>query len=317
MCIGGKARWYAELGSRENCEAAATFAKEKNIPLIVLGSGSNTIFADGTIEALVVRIKAEMVTVQKSPHPRPLPKGEGMMPDMSRAAVPGRADIRVEAGKNLAMLINELAEENLDLSPLTGIPGTVGGAIFGNAGQGQGGVWISNYVKEVEILARDNGPFDSAQDKLRTMNKGLWKRFSKEQCEFGYRTSFFKAMCMPIIWSCTLQIPSRPKEEVKAEIERLLKKRIETQPHSKTAGSCFVSLPDGTPAWKVIDAAGLRGKKVGGVSISEKHANFLIAEKGATFEDAKNLIESIQSTLQPPLRVEMRLIGNTGTVENE
>jgi UDP-N-acetylmuramate dehydrogenase len=76
----------------------------------------------------------------------------------------------------------------------------------------------------------------------------------------------------------------------------------------KTAGSCFLSVAKEMPAWKLIDAAGLRGKSVGRVAISEKHANFLIAEKGATFEDAKELVHEVRRAVKHPLAVEMRFI---------
>src|SRR3989344_352308 len=125
MRIGGQAKFYAELSEKEDAEAAMQFAKENKLPLIILGSGSNTVFADGVINALVVRLKAEKTSV-----------------------VGNR--VLVDAGKNLAMLINELAKENLDLSALTGIPGTLGGAIFGNAGQGPKGIWLDSFVKQVK-----------------------------------------------------------------------------------------------------------------------------------------------------------------------
>ncbi len=272
MRIGGNARFYAELATKEDCEEAYTFAKEKRLPLIVLGGGSNTIFADGTIEALVVRIKAESVTVEGN-------------------------RVTVEAGKNLANLINELTEEDLDLSPLTGIPGSIGGAIFGNAGQGFGGTWLSAYVKEVEAFIG-----------------GEWQTFTKEGLHFAYRFSAFKEMGAPIIWSATLEVPSRPKEEVKGEVERLLKVRIETQPHVKTAGSCFLSVSKEQPAWKLIDAAGLRGKNRGEVEVSLKHANFLINKGEARFEDAKALVKDICSIVPDELEVEMRFVEQNGTL---
>ncbi|MBI2635883.1 FAD-binding protein, partial [Candidatus Peregrinibacteria bacterium] len=220
------------------------------------------------------------------------PKGEGI-------------SVHVEAGKILASLLNELAEQNLDLSPITGIPGTVGGAIFGNAGQGFGGTWIGHFVKDVTFY----------HDKQ-------WKTFLQEKCDFHYRHSTFKDLSTnyqlqtthsPIIWSTTLLIPTRPKEEIQAEIERLLQKRIETQPHLKTAGSCFKSLPDGTPAWKLIDAAGLRGFQIGDVQVAEKHANFLLNTGKATFADATILIQQIQSRMDQHLDVEMRCVGQDGS----
>src|SRR5688572_22490480 len=110
MRIGGTARAFAQVKTKEEVEQACAFALEEGLPLVLLGGGSNTIFAQGTIDALVVRVKHDEVHV-----------------DGARA--------RVGAGKILAMLINELATKSLDLSALTGIPGTVGGAVFGNAGQ--------------------------------------------------------------------------------------------------------------------------------------------------------------------------------------
>ena len=138
MRIGGKARYYADLMIKEDVENAFRFATEKGIPLIPLGGGSNTIFADDVIEALVVRIKADAV----------------IFVEAKRFA---STKISVQSGKILASLINELAAENLDLSALTGIPGTVGGAIFGNAGQGPGGVWIDRYVESVTAFVCNSG----------------------------------------------------------------------------------------------------------------------------------------------------------------
>jgi UDP-N-acetylmuramate dehydrogenase len=275
MRIGGKARYYADVMTKEDLTEAWTFAKEKNIPLIPLGGGSNTIFADGVIDALVIRIKNDATTIDGS-------------------------SIEVSAGKILASLINELGKVDLDLSPLTGIPGTIGGALFGNAGQGPAGkIWIDTYVESVTALI-----------------DGVWKTLTKEQCDFRYRESFFKdhtdAGGSVIIWSARLTAPSKPGAEVHDEVERLLKKRIETQPHIKTAGSCFKALPDGTPAWKLIDAAGLRGKQIGGVQIAEKHANFLLNVNQGTFEDAMNVTKMIRDAVPQIAGIEMRFYGENG-----
>ncbi len=271
MRIGGKARYYADLKTREDAEEAVKFAQEKAIPLIILGGGSNTVFADGTINALVVRLKNDAMTVN------------GNM-------------VTVEAGKILASLLNDLAKQNLDLSALTGIPGTVGGAIFGNAGQGHGGIWINSFVKHVTVLM-----------------DGQWQTLTPDQCGFAYRESLFKdAANPPIIWEVELEVPSKPEAEVEAEIERLLKKRFETQPHLKTAGSCFKSTEDGTPAWKLIDAMGLRGHKEGGIQISEKHANFLLNIEQGSFDDIVRITTLVQEKVPEIAEIEMRLFGNNG-----
>jgi UDP-N-acetylmuramate dehydrogenase len=281
MRIGGTAKYYAELETKEDVEAAIAFAEEKNVPFIILGGGSNMIFADGTIDAFVARIATSTVTVENE-------------------------TVSVDSGKNLPQLINELAEQGLDLSPLTGILGTVGGAVFGNAGQGPQGTWINGFVDSVTAYV------DSK-----------WKTMSNEDCNFSYRESWFKeksqlptANCQlpPVIWSVTLNVPKKDPAEIKSEIERLLQQRIDTQPHVKTAGSCFKAV-GGTSAWQLIDAAGLRDTKSNDVHISEKHANFLINDGEATFEDAVNVVKTIEEGIDSGLEVEMRFVKEDGTLE--
>lgn len=298
MRIGGKARYYADIATKEDIEEAVKFARSLALPIIPLGGGSNTIFADDVIEALVIRIKADAVSIGDS---RGTPQSLGA-PTMTR--------VIVQAGKILASLINELAEKNLDLSALTGIPGTIGGAIFGNAGQGPGGIWIGNFVENVTVFI-----------------EGQWKRMTKKKCDFRYRESWFKdfttdarrgtmqrAPTNAIIWETTLKVPSCPAAEVKAEVHRLLQCRIETQPHLKTAGSCFKALPDGTPAWKLIDAAGLRGFKIGDVQIALKHANFLLNVGKGSFEDAVKMVEKVKEKIPEIAGVEMRFFDVHGRI---
>lgn len=273
MRIGGSARYYAEVKTREDTEEVVRFAEEKNVPLIMLGGGSNTVFAEGTIEALVVRLKADKTVI------------DGNI-------------VQVEAGKILGSLVNDLAKANLDLSALTGIPGTLGGAIFGNAGQGPMGIWIDRFVKHVTVYLDHQ-----------------WRTLTKEECDFRYRESLFKdTPTPPLIWAVDLEVPSRPEADVKAEVEKLLKRRFETQPHIKTAGSCFKALSDGTPAWKLIDAAGLRGHKEGGVQIAEKHANFLLNVEKGTFADVVRLTDLVKKKVPQIAEIEMRLYGEDGRI---
>lgn len=279
MRIGGTAQYFAEIRTREELEEAVTFAREKNIPLIPLGSGSNTIFADGEIKALVIQLKNDDVGIAGN-------------------------EVRVGAGKNLPMLVNELGKQGLDLSALTGIPGTVGGAIFGNAGQGPKGIWIDSFVESV------------------TVYDGEWKTVAKSECGFGYRESRFKSgkwkvksekLPSPVIWEVVLSVHTGDSMVIKEIIQSLLKKRIETQPHARTAGSCFKAVGE-TPAWKLIDAVGLRGYKVGDIEISTKHANFLISGKEPKFFDAMQLIATVQEKIPQGLEVEMRCIGEDGSI---
>lgn len=288
MRIGGNARYYAELQTQRDAEEAAQFARGKSLPVIALGAGSNTIFADGVIEALVVRVVANAIEVSGN-------------------------TVRVEAGASLATVVTHLAKRGLDLSPLTGIPGTVGGAIFGNAGQGPQGTWLDHFVQTVTVFV-----------------EGEWKTFSREECGFAYRESLFKhwsnlplpsgegarvggiSRC-PLIWKTALSVPSRKAGDIEQDIGNLLKKRTVAQPFTRTAGSCFKAV-DGTPAWKIIDAAGLKGYKVGDLQVSDKHANFLINTGNGTFEDASRLIGHIREKTGAPLELEMRFVEKSGSL---
>lgn len=277
MRIGGKVRLFANLTTASDVEEAVRIAKVRNLPLILLGSGSNTVFSDGTVDAFVVRIGHQSVTID----------GE---------------NVTAGAGVNLAMLVNDLAKQGLDLSPLTGIPGTLGGAVFGNAGQGPKGTWLDSYVVSATVFMGED-----------------WKTFTQEECRFGYRESAFKRwthdadawLIMPVIWEVVLRVPRGDPAAIQAEIQRLLQVRLDTQPHIKTAGSCFKAVGD-TPAWKLIDAAGLRGHQIGGVQIAEKHANFLLNKGDATYADAVAMVEKVRASVTEPLDVEMRFIGTDG-----
>lgn len=273
MRIGGMARYFAELLSREDIEDAWRFAQEHHLPLVPLGAGSNTIFADGTVEAVVIQVKADSVKCEAN-------------------------SVMVQAGKHLASLVSECAKSGLDLSALTGIPGTVGGAIFGNAGQGPKGIWTDSFLIEVEVFV-----------------DGSWKTLQRGECGFGYRNSIFKNMPGVIVWEAVFSPPVKSPGEIEAEIQKLLQHRKDAQFFGRTAGSCFKGLPDGTSAWKLIDAAGLRGFKVGGVQISEKHANFLVNMEGkGTFADAVAVVEKVKQSVPVLPGVEMRFIGKDGTV---
>lgn len=279
MRIGGKARWFSNLTTKEDVQEAIATAKEKGVPFLLLGSGSNTVFSDGVVEAFVARIGNTAVAVD----------GE---------------TVTVGTGANLAMLVNDLAKQGLDLSPLTGIPGTIGGAVFGNAGQGPKGTWMDSYVQHVTVYVG-----------------GEWKTLTKDECHFVYRGSIFKEwshdrltwLIMPVIWEVVLKLPKGDPALIQAEVQRLLQVRIETQPHVKTAGSCFKAIGD-TPAWKLIDAAGLRGTQIGGVQIAEKHANFLLNKGEATYSDAKAVVQKVRETVTEPLEVEMRFIEPDGSL---
>ncbi len=279
MHIGGTARWFAELKTKQDVEDAFAFCRTKNCALVPLGAGSNTIFADGEINALVIQIRNDQCVI-------------------------GDQQITVGAGATLATVVAKLADAGLDLSALTGIPGTVGGALFGNAGQGPTGVWIDSFVETVTVFI-----------------DGQWKNLTKAECGFGYRESGFKngklkiengKLQPSIIWEVVLNVSLGDAITINATISAMLKKRAESQVAARTAGSCFKAAGD-VPAWKLIDAAGLRGLTVGGIQISPKHANFLVnPEDKGTFADAVKIVEKVKNTINVSLEVEMRFVGEDG-----
>ncbi|MEI8230828.1 MAG: UDP-N-acetylmuramate dehydrogenase [Candidatus Peregrinibacteria bacterium] len=288
MRIGGTARFFIDVRNKPELEEAVQFARAKNLPIVVLGGGSNTVFADGVIEAVVLHLNAASTMISGG-------------------------IVTVQAGKILASLVMELSRGGLDLSALAGIPGTVGGALFGNAGQGPQGTWIDSFVKKVTVFS-----------------DGQWRTMPKEECGFGYRESSFKSgkwktsgepgrtmesgkLLDTIIWEAVLDIPLRDPVEIQAEVAHVLKRRTETQIAVKTAGSCFKAF-DNVPAWQIIDGVGLKGFAVGDVCISDKHANFLVNKNEGTFIDLVTLIDAVRTTTGKPLEVEMRLIDEEGQV---
>ena len=137
--------------------------------------------------------------------------------------------------------------------------------------------------------------------------------FTAGDCAFGYRESIFKHLDHPLLWKTTLSVPSRAAKEIESDINTLLKKRSIAQPFTRTAGSCFKAM-NGTPAWKIIDAAGLKGAKVGDLQVSDKHANFLINTGNGTYDDAKSLVTEIREKTGSPLELEMRFIEESGAL---
>ena len=263
MRIGGKARYYADILTRKDVEEAWRFASAATtpgsslpsaslpgIPLIVLGGGSNTVFADGVVNALVVRLKNDGMTV------------DGNI-------------INVGAGKILASLINDLAKHSLDLSTLTGIPGTIGGAVIMNAGCH--GATISDVVEEVCTL----------------MPNGEMRTRHSAECAFGVRHSVFQHES-ELILSARLALAPGAVRTIRERMQRHITERRARQPlQYANCGSVFRNPPKDV-AWKLIAEAGLRGLWCGGAQVSEKHTNFIVNRNGATAADIVALVDIVQ-----------------------
>ncbi len=242
------------------------YLKENNIDYKILGGGSNLIFVDKVYDKVLISLKRldNLVITDNQ--------------------------IRVGAGYNLMKLSLKTAKAGLTgLEFASGIPGTVGGAIFNNAGAYQSD--MGYVVLETTVL---------------TPNMEV-KIFSNRQMHFHYRTSFFKENPGYVILDAKMILKRGKKEDILKVIEDRKKRRIESQPlEFPSAGSVFRN-PEGISAWKLIEDAGYKGVSVGDAMVSLKHANFIINKKNATGSDIVSLIEKIQKDVEDKFNIKLVL----------
>ena len=251
--IGGSARYFFTARTKEDLVKALIAAKKFKTPFFILGKGSNVLVSDKGFKGLVIKILNSKFRIINS-------------------------ELAGQAGAMLGELASAAANNGLTgLEWATGIPGTVGGAIYGNAGTKEES--IGDIIKTVEV-------FDVKAVKV--------KKLSKRECKFGYRDSIFKRRKHLIILSCRIQLKEGEKGEIKRMAEDFISARKKTQPlNLPSAGSIFKN-PPGFFAGKLIEEMGLKGKKAGQAQISEKHANFIVNLGGARARDVKKLIDLIK-----------------------
>ena len=270
--IGGPADILVRPSSEDELKAVLTYLNEDSIPCTVLGNGSNVLVKDGGIRGAVVQIGKAMSDIHI----------EGTV-------------LTAQAGAMLSAAAAAAAAESLTgMEFAAGIPGSIGGAVFMNAGA-YGGE-MSHIIRSCRALLPD----------------GSIREFSKEELNLGYRRSIFSEEG-GIVISCTLDLKNGSKEEIYAEMKELATRRKEKQPLSlPSAGSTF-KRPEGYFAGKLIQDAGLRGLSVGGARVSQKHAGFIVNEGGASAEDVLTLIRLVQMTVKDRFGVdltpEVRILG--------
>lgn len=261
--IGGSADILVIPDSVEKLIKIIHYVKKNNIPTFLIGNGSNLLVKDGGIRGIV--IKTEMINSIKV---------DGMTITAECGAL--LADIS-EAAYNAGLTGFEFA---------CGIPGTLGGAVFMNAGAYDGE--MSFVLDKVRVITPD----------LRVIT------LSKNELELGYRTSAVKTNGYVVLDAVVL-LETGSREEIKAKIEDLTHRREDRQPlEFPSAGSTF-KRPTGYYAGKLIQDAGLKGYQVGGAQVSEKHSGFVINKDHAEAKDVLNLISYIQSTVMDKFNVEL------------
>ena len=271
--VGGSAELFLAVTTSEELLAAAEVAYNAGVSYFVLGGGSNILIADSGISGLVILNRARRVSFRHS--------GAGVV-------------CTVESGANLSALARQCISKGLGgLEWAIGIPGTVGGAVVGNAGAH--GADIDGQFLAATIWEPGRGVFV----------------YNREDMKYGYRDSVLKrdqfvGHARRVVLSAELQLKPEPTDVLAARAEGFNAHRKERQPGGASTGSMFKN-PENYYAGYLIDTAGLKGFRVGDAAISEKHANFFINEGDATAEDVRSLIAEAWNAVREQFGIEMEL----------
>jgi len=265
--IGGPADVLLTVRSADEFADAMQFIWENELPYYVLGGGSNVLVSDKGVRGIVVLDKAKEVQFETGDSPT----------------------VRCEAGVIFSNLANRCASKGLaGLEWAATVPGTLGGAVYGNAGA-FGGDMAGNLVY-AELLTK-NGR----------------ETYSVEQMGYGYRTSVMKrGEINAIVLSALLRLKNSTKDEVSVKIEQFSERRKATQPPGASMGSMFKN-PAGDHAGRLIEAAGLKGTRIGAAEISTLHGNFFVNHGKTKAEDVLALIRLVQKTVVETFSVQLDL----------
>lgn len=263
--IGGNADCFLEATTTEDLLDGLKFAKENGLKVVVFGGGSNILFDDSGFKGLVIRIKSS-----------------GLHADGER--------IFADAGVSMAKVV-KLAEESslTGLEAWNGLPGTVGGAVRGNAGCF--GVEVKDVLKKATLYLPDEEPARA------DLGNGTIKEVTKDFFEYGYRSSFVKNHPEIVVLSAVFLLKKGDAQEIHKKMMETAKLRIQKQPAGMSTGSFFKN-PEGDSAGRLIEACGLKGKIIGKAQISMQHANFFINLGGASSGDIIALAELVESLVK-------------------
>ncbi len=271
--IGGPADALLEPKSADELVAAVREARKNGVPVTVLGGGTNVLVRDGGIRGLTIRLAKSLTNVE----------------------VDGRSVV-ADAGVLYPVLANTTAAKGLaGLEFATGIPGTVGGAVYMNAGA------YGSETREVLVWA----------DVFRS-ETGEVVRMENEGLRLSYRKSILQEHPDWLVLRAGYTLEPGDADSLKARIKEFRAQRMNGSPNKPSCGSTFKRPPGDFPG-RVIEAAGLKGTRVGNIEVSPVHANYLVNLGGGTAEDALELIDLVRRTVREKLGVELesevRVIG--------
>ncbi len=282
--VGGPADVLALPTRTDRLVALVRDARGRRIPVTLLGGGSNVLVLDGGVRGLVI--------INRCRHFRVFEGQDGV------------PRVWAEAGVALAGLARTLIQQGLDgLTWAVSIPGSVGGAVVGNAGA-HGGC-VADVLESVTLLEEDGRTVEVAAADL----------------DLGYRTSVLKearvnGQAFPVVLAATFRLERRDPAVLRARADEFLSYRRRTQPVEASAGSIFRN-PEGDYAGRLIEAAGLKGTRVGGAMISQVHANFIVNVGNARAADVLTLIrmarERVRQRFGIDLELEILILGHDAT----
>ena len=263
--VGGPAQFFVEPLSIEELVELVKTCHAQDLKVRVLGDGSNVLVRDEGVSGVVVRLPREL---------------------FSAVTVDGTT-VRAQAGALLSHVITQAVRAGLaGLELLTGIPGTVGGALHGNAGGKAGD--IGQFVQEATVLTATGELFVRKEDEL----------------AFAYRTSSLDEL---VILDATFELAHDDPDEIARRMRKVWITKKASQPLSHQSAGCIFKNPRGQSSGQLIDRAGLKGTRVGGAEISDRHANFVVTHEGAKADDVIRLIELARSRVLERFGVELEL----------
>ncbi len=292
--IGGPARYFANAGTPEDLRATLDWACQRALPVFVLGGGTNLLARDAGFDGLVLRYRSQDLRVES----------EG---DAGRAWI--------AAGAPMAGSARKLAAQGWGgLQWAEGLPGTIGGAVFGNAGCYGGDIaavlaraWllIDDAIEEWPV---ERFAYGYRVSVLKAANKNQEPRTKNQQLAGGSRLTLRVPVLgsYPIVLAAEFNIQRANARELAAQMQRTAAERKGKTPWGSSCGSVFKNPPRAS-AGRLIEAAGLRGARVGGAEIAQRHANYIVNLGGATSADVLGLIEIARERVFKEFGIELEL----------
>ena len=265
MRIGGPAQYFIEPTTVEQLAEVLTRCRENEVPVHVLGGGANLLIDDSGVRGAVIRLTGA---------------------DFAQATF-SREGLKAGAATTLSQLVLRSVREGLSgMEPLTGIPGTIGGAIRMNAGGAFGD--IGSIVESVVLMDVDGVTFVRQRGEL----------------AFGYRSTNITSK---VILGAEFRLTEDDPHRILNQVKQIWIHKKNTQPLGKGSAGCVFKNPRGMSAGALIDKSGLKGHRMGGAVVSEKHANFIVADPGARASDVLKLINLVRETVYKRFEVYLEL----------